>query len=112
MWDGQNIFHEFEGWGGEMNKGWQVDEILDSLNQNEDFPKMIVVGIFNTENRGADYMPDKPEDLVKEYVNTTEHPWYTHYKQTPPNASNQLKFLVEELKPFVDKNYKTIKITA
>ena len=33
MFDGQNLFHSFTGWGGELNEGWRVDEVLDSLNE-------------------------------------------------------------------------------
>ena len=80
MWDGQNIFHEFKGWGGEINKGWQVDETIDSLNQAGLLPKMIVVGIFNTGSRMADYMPEKPRALVKERIRTSEHKWYQSFK--------------------------------
>lgn len=107
MFDGQNLFHSFTGWGGELNAGWRVDEVIDSLNDAGTIPEMIVVGIFNSPSRGAEYMPDKPADLIKERVATADHAWYKHYKEDPPRASEQLKFIVEELKPFIDSEFKT-----
>ncbi len=108
MYDGQNIFHEFQGWGGELNRGWQVDEVLDSLNRAGTIPKMIVVGMWNGESdRGSEYMPQKPESLVEKRIVETEHPWYQHLKTNPPSSDNYLKFVIEELKPYIDANYKT-----
>ena len=68
---------------------------------------MIVVGIFNSEGRMAEYMPDKPEALLAERIATTEHEWYQSFKANPPEASKQLKFIVEELKPYIDAQFKT-----
>lgn len=108
MFDGQNIFHEFKGWGGKINRGWQVDEILDSLNSIGSVPEIIVVGIFNNgKKRGSEYMPEKPKDLVKKRIQTTNHDWYKHYREIPPESDNQLKFIVEELKPYVDAHFNT-----
>ena len=107
MWDGQNIFHKFKGWGGETNIGWQVDETLDSLNKAGLLPKMIVVGIFNTGSRMADYMPEKPVKLVQQRIENMESDWDKSFLKDAPKSSNQLKFLVEELKPYIDKNYPT-----
>lgn len=109
MFDGQNIFHSFNGWGGELNHGWRVDEVLDSLNQAGTFPPVIVVGIFNSNNRMSDYMPQKPVDLVRRRIAETNHEWYQSFKTDPPKSDNQLKFIVEELKPFIDAQFKTKK---
>lgn len=108
MFDGQNIFHSFKGWGGEENKGWQVDEVLDSLFLANEIPQMIVVGIFNgTNKRGAEYLPQQPADLLKDLIAKTEDEWLKSFRDTPPESDAQLKFIVEELKPFIDANFKT-----
>jgi predicted alpha/beta superfamily hydrolase len=68
----------------------------------------MVVGIFNgQEKRGSEYMPEKPKELVKKRIEETTHDWYKHYKEIPPESDNHLRFIVEELKPFIDANFKT-----
>ncbi len=109
MFDGQNIFHEFEGWGGEPNRGWQVDEVLDSLNTNGTVPPIIVVGIFNgTNKRGAEYMPAQPRALLQQRIAASTDEWERSFVQQPPESDQQLRFVVEELKPYIDAHFKTI----
>lgn len=112
MFDGQNIFHPFKGWGGEENNGWQVDEVLDSLFVAGTIPQVIVVGIWNSGDRMAEYMPSKPEDIVQKRIAETQHEWYQSFKTNPPISDKQLKFIVEELKPFIDSKFKTKKDRA
>ncbi len=110
MFDGQNIFHGSQGWGGEYNNGWQVDEVLDSLFNVASTPEIMVVGIFNGKTkRMAEYMPAKPAALLKERIALTEHDWYKHLKTTAIESDEMLKFLVEELKPYIDSAFKTKK---
>jgi enterochelin esterase-like enzyme len=109
MMDGQNLFHPHPGWGGGINQGWRVDEVLDSLFQAGSLGKVIVVGIYNLgAARGAEYMPEKPHKQVKQRIRDTNHEWYKHYKEMPPQSDAFLQFLVGELKPFIDSNYMTI----
>ena len=112
MFDGQNIFHGTRGWSGEYNKGWQVDEVLDSLINAKKIPPVIVVGIPNSPNRMSEYMPAKPYELVKQRIAQNTHDWYKSFATTPPESDQQLKFIVEELKPFIDNNFKTKKDRA
>lgn len=108
MFDGQNIFHGNRGWSGEFNAGWRVDDVLDSLIQAEAIPPIMVVGIFNLgAKRGAEYMPAKPKDLIQKRIEETTNDWYKSFKDNPPESDEQLKFVVEELKPFIDANFKT-----
>lgn len=92
MHDGQNVFNPETSYNG---NDWMVDEILTNLIKENKVQKTIVVAMWNTgETRFAEYMPNKPLDqpaLGYEEVISDEY----------------LKFLVEELKPFVDKNYRT-----
>ena len=88
----------------------QVDEVLDSLNKAGTVPPIIVVGIFNNqEKRGAEYMPAKPKELLNKRIDETDNEWYKSFKETPPESDEHLKFIVEELKPFIDTNFKTKK---
>lgn len=108
MFDGQNIFHTFKGWGGEPNLGWRVDDVLDSLVSAGKIPPVMVVGIFNAEDkRGAEYMPAKPKDEIEKRVAETDNEWYKSFAEQPPESNEQLRFVVEELKPFIDSTYKT-----
>lgn len=112
MFDGQNIFHPFQGWGGEFNPGWRVNAVLDSLNKAGSAPEIMVVGIHNSGARMAEYMPEKPRELVAQRIAETDHDWYKVFKTDPPRSDNQLKFIVEELKPFIDAHFKTKKDRA
>ena len=110
MFDGQNIFHGTRGWSGEYNRGWEVDKTLDSLIKAKVIPPIMVVGIFNAqEKRGAEYMPAKPKDLLLRRIEETQNEWYRSFKKTPPESDEQLRFVVEELKPFIDTHYKNQK---
>lgn len=81
MHDGQNLFDAKTSFAGE----WGIDETLDSIKA-----KVIVVGI---ENGG-----DKRMDELTPFVNA---------KYGGGNGDNYLDFLVSNLKPFIDKNYRT-----
>ena len=113
MFDGQNIFHGTRGWGGEYSRGWKVDEKLDSLIKAKAIPPVMVVGIFNGgTKRRSEYMAAKPKELVQQRIDETEHEWYKIYKTEPPQSDELLKFIAEELKPFIDANFKTKKDRA
>lgn len=109
MFDGGGIFHEKPGWGGKgISRGWQVDEVLDSLNKAGTVPEIIVVGIFNIgQLRLQEYMPAKPKDLLEKRIAKSDHDWYERFKDKPPKSDEHLKFIVEELKPFIDAHLKT-----
>jgi len=88
MHDGQNLFDEAESFAGE----WNVDETLEAMYRECNFG-IIVVGIENArEHRMDEYTPF----LNKEYKRGGE-------------ADSYLKFLVEELKPYIDSTYRTLK---
>lgn len=92
MHDGQNVFNPETSYNG---NDWMVDEVMTNLIQEGKVPKTIVVAVWNTgETRFAEYMPNKPKDAPLMGYNEIISDEY-------------LKFLVEELKPFVDDNYRT-----
>ncbi len=86
MHDGQNIFDAATSFVGE----WHVDEIAEDLISTGEIEPLIVVGVYNTADRIAEYTPvaDQPHG--------------------GGNADNYGRFLVEELKPFIDGTYRTL----
>jgi predicted alpha/beta superfamily hydrolase len=84
MHDGQNLFDEYTSGYGE----WGIDEILDKLPANEE---SIVVGI----DHGGDYR-------ITEY-----DPYDSKYGKG--RGDDYVDFLVNTLKPYIDKNYRTKK---
>lgn len=86
MHDGQNLFDSSLSFSGE----WEVDETLNKLYQEKGIA-MIVIGIDNGGNKRLDeYSPWKNE------------------KYGGGEGEAYVDFIVNDLKPYVDKNYKTI----
>lgn len=102
MHDGQNLFDPVLAYVG---VDWGVDEILSCLSREEHFRGAIVVGIWNTSKRWYEYMPQKPLPRIRKYLKRKS--WTAKF--TDEYLSDAyLKFLVSELKPFVDANYRTL----
>lgn len=98
MHDGQNLFDPRDA----FNKTeWGVDETLQRLMTEGKVRDAIVVGIWNTENRLKEFSPERA------FNENNADP--KKYKMPPGKGSdNYLKFIVKELKPFIDKNYFTL----
>ena len=97
MHDGQMLFDSTTSWN---KQEWGVDETVDRLIKAQKIRPVIVVGINNNLNRYLEYMPNKPQDELK----LTDRPEKFKGKIL---SDEYLKFLVEELKPFIDKTYNT-----
>jgi predicted alpha/beta superfamily hydrolase len=85
MQDGQNLFDDAASAFGE----WGVDECLDSLIAAGK-PAGIVVGIDNGPRRMNEYNPFEFQNFGK------------------AEADQYIEFLVQTLKPFIDKKYRTL----
>ncbi len=109
MFDGQNIFHGKEGWiKNSFNNGWQIDEILDSITLADESNSMIVVGIFNTGlKRFSEYMPSQPTKLFKKNILNQEEWENKGLEKYGSTSDSLLKFIVFELKPFIDRTFNT-----
>lgn len=80
MQDGQNVF---DPGTSSFGVDWQIDETTDSLIKIKAIEEIIVVGIYNTYQRGSEY---NQTDLGYAYM----------------------RFIVKELKPFIDSTYHTL----
>ncbi len=104
MHDGQVLFDSTATWN---HSEWGVDETLSKLKTDNKIDDCIVVAIWNVPSkRFADYFPEKIISLIPEPTRTTI---LTKQIGGSPNADNYLKFIVTELKPFIDKQYSTKK---
>lgn len=110
MHDGQMLFDAETTWN---KQEWKVDEIVGSLRKEQKIRDCIVVAIWNhSDIRHTDYYPQKPFDLLPQKFKDSI--FETGNKQfgtdfTEPNSDNYLKFIVEELKPYIDDNFSVYK---
>jgi len=107
MHDGQMLFDAKTTWN---KQEWGVDEIVSKLIKKGKIEPCIVVGIFNVDkDRHRDYFPQKPfeslpkafRDSILELNREIDHPMFSG----AINSDNYLKFLVKELKPYIDENF-------
>ena len=85
MHDAQNLFDDATSFVGE----WGVDECMNALSESDKL-NLIIVGIDNgQENR-----------------NTELSPWYNE-RIGQPEGKEYVDFIVDVVKPYIDKNYRT-----
>lgn len=95
MHDGQNLFDASITWNGQE---WGVDETLSRLMSEDRICPCIVVGMDSGTLRYEEYYPSKicaaiPEGVLPEgFI---------------PLGDEYLRFIVQEVKPFIDSNYST-----
>ncbi|MFT3787271.1 MAG: alpha/beta hydrolase-fold protein [Tepidisphaeraceae bacterium] len=89
MHDGQNLFDKATSFAGE----WQLDETATKLIEDKKIEPIIIVGIDNTGvTRTDEYTP------VKATLNGSD---------AGGKADAYAKFVIEEVKPFIDSHYQT-----
>jgi len=95
MHDGQNLFDPKQSFS---KVDWGIDETMTRLIKENKINAAIIVGIWNTPRRTIEFMPQRAFDVrdktKRKDKNTAESDKY-------------LQFLVAELKPFIDKTYRT-----
>jgi predicted alpha/beta superfamily hydrolase len=91
MHDGQNLFSDATSFGG---VSWNVGGAMDDGISSGAIPEAIVVGIENDANRIAEYTPVADPD------------------DGGGNADAYLRFLVTEVKPAVDRGWRTLQDAA
>ncbi len=98
--DGQNLFDPATSYGGVP---WSADVAMARLMAARLTRGAIIVGVWNTGARFAEYLPQKAvsatayADLVAQFK----------LSPAPPQGDAYLKYLVTELKPFIDRSYRT-----
>lgn len=103
MHDGQNIFDPQFAYTG---IDWGIVPALEKLKTNgENLKEVIIVGIWNTDKRLDEYLPNKPFHSSR---------GETALDKIKPHLKGEilsdlyLQFLVTELKPFIDQSYRTL----
>jgi enterochelin esterase-like enzyme len=101
MHDGQMLFDSTKTWN---NQEWKVDEVAGKLVSENKISPVIIIGIWNNNNqRFAEYFPQKAVN----YIPKTQRDSLMKLGPVNLKADSYLKFLVRELKPFVDSTYST-----
>lgn len=107
MQDGQMLFDASTTWN---KQEWQADEVASKLMAEGKVRPFIIVGVHNAgKYRNSEYFPQKSFDslskqdqvLVKEMTNTDKTPLF----KAEFSGDAYLRFLVEELKPYIDRHY-------
>jgi predicted alpha/beta superfamily hydrolase len=104
MHDGQNLFDATVAFTG---VDWGVDEAIASLMQAGKIQGAIVVGVWNTEYRYQEYAPQGPFEAALSGPDAAKFLAYAEEKKGAPFSDNYLRFLVSELKPFIDATFRT-----
>jgi enterochelin esterase-like enzyme len=107
MHDGQMLFDPEITWN---KKSWNVDSIANALIQNQNTKNFIVVAIWNDGiTRHADYFPQNPYEklspIEKDTVISQLKIAGRISATFTPNSDNYLRFIVNELRPYINKTY-------
>jgi len=96
--DGQNLFEPKTSYGG---VAWELDDIAEQLIAEDKIRTPIIVGMWNTaETRWLEYMPQKIMDAVRDDA-------FEGRERPAVRSDAYLRFIVEEMKPYIDANYNT-----
>lgn len=99
MHDGQNLFSaKFS----QSRVEWRIDETLEKLIDENKVRPAIIVGIWNTPRRTIEFMPQRAFDLRDNVQRKSEI-----IDKNSAESDKYLKFIVSQLKPFIDKTYRT-----
>jgi predicted alpha/beta superfamily hydrolase len=102
MHDGQNLFEPKKSYIG---VDWGIDEAITKLISDNKIQDAIVVGVWNTKLRFHEYMPEKPVYSSTGSKDALEIIKILNGEKL--RSDKYLKFLVKELKPFIDSAYNT-----
>lgn len=100
MHDAQMLFDKTTSWNGQS---WNIDSVAQALIDQGRVAPFLVVGINNDDaTRLYDYVPRRVLDFVPE-----NDPLLQQCDKEKFVSDAYLRFLVEELKPFIDSHYPT-----
>jgi enterochelin esterase-like enzyme len=94
-----------------VKQEWEVDEAVSKLLNQGKIKNSIVVAIWSTDIRHSEYFPQKPFEQFS--MHQQDSLYKVKYNgpvmlKEKVQSDNYLKFLVKELKPFIDKTFNTI----
>lgn len=109
MHDGQMLFDAKTTWN---KQAWEIDSIAGRLIAENKIQKFIIVGIWNNNGkRHNEYFPQKPYEsltsIQKDSISAQLIKSGRSKSTFVPISDLYLKFLVTELKPFIDKSFST-----
>lgn len=107
MHDGQMLFDATTSWN---KQEWQIDEVASRLIKAGKTQPFIVVGIDNAgENRHSEYFPQQPFENLSQAQQTALYQLQRTKNQAlfsqQVYSDRYLKFLVTELKPYINSHY-------
>jgi len=104
--DGQNLFYPEESFIG---TDWGIDIALCRLIDRKEIQPPIVVGIWNTANRVGEYMPELALPTQEDREQTADK-IKSFQMDLPYQLAGEayLKFITQELKPWIDSHYPTL----
>lgn len=107
MHDGQMLFDETQTWN---KQSWQVDSVATSVMNQKGIKSFIVVAVWNNpQTRHSDYFPQEPFETLsqnqKDNVSQQLNQAISIKEAFVPNSDNYLKFLITELKPYIDSAF-------
>lgn len=108
MHDGQMLFDSSTNWN---LQAWDIDDIGQKLMKEKKVRPFIVVGIWNSgSSRHIDYFPKKPFESLsikeqQDIYQAARNNGYSVFQEKNIVSDDYLKFLVHELKPFIDANF-------
>ena len=119
MHDGQFLFHQSRSpYAGMDFMFWDVDKVISRLQRLGEIRPVIVVAVWMADwdkgARGAEYMPQKAvseevlEIMREAGPGSTVGGFVGESGGESMSSDNYLRFLVQELKPFIDKTYPTL----
>ena len=86
---------------------WKVDETFSELIKTKKIKDCIVVGIwYNGKFRASEYIPEKFLPYMEDSLKKT---FIKEVLENKPQSDNYLKFIVQELKPYIDSTFSTEK---
>lgn len=108
MHDGQMLFDSTITWN---KQEWKVDEVSSKLMNDSITKDFIVIAPYNiNELRHSEYFPQKPFESLSEKQKDSllEVAKENNFKFESVTSDNYLKFIIKELKPYVDANYSVL----
>jgi enterochelin esterase-like enzyme len=111
MHDGQMLFDSAQTWN---KQEWKVDETLQTLMNDNKIRDCIVVGVHNTKTRHSDFFPQKPFETLPEFFRDSllqlarRNPSTPLFNGAVIQSDAYLKFLVQQLKPYIDSHFSTL----